>query len=321
MVNEIWMVVNTQFSIYDRPMQEFEGIVQKGINNIYTILHENRAYQCRIKGKVLQQEEKTYNPLAPGDVVLFTANQTGDGMITERIKRRNTFERWNTKKSLPQALASNLDLVVCIASVSSPPFRPRFIDRVCVCAGSIPLLIVVNKADLGITDPVLERLQDYERIGYPTLCISANSDISLRSLEDHLDGKQCVFVGQSGAGKSTLINRLIPQAEQKTGSVSEKYNRGRHTTNFSVLLQSEKTSIIDTPGVREIQIPTLEPIELGSYFPEISKLSHGCSYQPCLHKDEPDCKVKLAVEEGKIHEDRYESYLRILETLETRDEY
>ncbi|MBC8342614.1 MAG: ribosome small subunit-dependent GTPase, partial [Bacteroidetes bacterium] len=124
-------------------MDQKTGIIIKGINNIYTVLADNNEILCRIKGKVLKENEKTYNPLAPGDKVIITSQGASDGLIIDRVLRKNAFIRWNMKKNLPQVLAANIDQVICIVTPDNPPFRPRFIDRVIVCAGNIPTVIIM----------------------------------------------------------------------------------------------------------------------------------------------------------------------------------
>jgi ribosome biogenesis GTPase len=129
-----------------------------------------------------------------------------------------------------------------------------------------------------------------------------------------------VFVGQSGVGKSSLLNALAPGIDLKVGELSQKHNRGNHTTNFSVLLPRETgLRIIDTPGIRELELAEVLPEEAGFHFRDFAPYMQSCGYQPCLHDDEPQCAVAAAVRRGEIHHDRYESYLRILQELrETR---
>lgn len=302
-------------------MQILSGTVIKGINNIYTVLADHNFYLCRIKGKKLKEDSLYYNPLAPGDRVSLEVSDSKSGMITERKPRTNAFVRWNMKRNLPQIIAANLDELFCITSPDNPPFRPRFIDRVIVCAGSMPVTIIMNKCDLPVAETVAQRLSLYEELGYKVLYTSMKYPDLLDEVRKRCFGKRVAMFGQSGVGKSTLINALIPDAEQRTGAISDKYNRGRHVTNYSVEIDSGDYSIIDTPGVREIQVPHMEPYLLGSHFPEIEKLQNECSFQPCLHKGEPNCAVFSSVEKGLILPDRYESYLRILDSLEERTDY
>ena len=129
-----------------------------------------------------------------------------------------------------------------------------------------------------------------------------------------LKGKRVLFIGQSGVGKSTIINRIIPDVQQKTADISRKYNRGKHTTVYSVLFQHGDFHIIDTPGIREIEVWGVEQNEIASYFRDFRPFLGTCRFPSCLHISEPDCAVKEAVEAGAINRDRYESYLRIVQS-------
>lgn len=297
------------------------GRISQGINNIYIVHTSTGAYQCRIKGKTLRSstQDDEYSPLAPGDIVdiqITTRGTYNEGMIISRRDRISSFGRWNSKRGKFQILAANIDEVFCFSSVDNPPFRPRFIDRVCVCAGNVPVTIVINKSDLQPDGLILERIQDYRRVGYRVLFISTMTGQGLNDLEAALAGRTSVFVGQSGVGKTSAINRLFPASGRRVGEISEKYNRGRHTTNYGVLLEDGERTVIDTPGVREIFVPPMTQNELAACFPEIMKYQGACAFQPCSHQVEPHCAVVEAVERGEIHEDRYDSYLRILESLE-----
>jgi ribosome biogenesis GTPase / thiamine phosphate phosphatase len=296
------------------------GEVLYGINTIYTVRIEGELLECRIKGKQLKSAERSYNPIAPGDIVTVARDerQARRGMIHAVEARRTSLVRWNKKGRAPQVLAANADAAVCVTTPSSPPFRPRFIDRLIVAAetGGLVPRIVLNKSDLGCPDDVEERLQHYERMGYEVLRCSALDGTGLTGLAESLRGATTVIVGQSGVGKSSLVNALCPGLDLKVGALSVKHDRGNHTTIVSVLYAGGgELRLIDTPGVRELEIADVLPEEIGYHFREFTALMGGCSYQPCLHDDEPGCAVAAAVERGDVHPDRYESYLRILEEL------
>jgi ribosome biogenesis GTPase / thiamine phosphate phosphatase len=313
----------------------FKGLVVRGSRNLFTVRAGGEEIECRIKGKVLKGVEGYYNPLAPGDVV-----EIDNGLIVGLEKRRNCFARFNQKGQAPQFLASNVDLIVCVASVASPPFRPRFIDRALAQAeiAGIPAAIVCNKYDLA--DPDLadsdstdidmeERLSDFERIGYPVFRLSAKSGMGLEEFRQFIAGKFSVLVGQSGTGKSSLINALIPELEIKTGEINEKYSRGKHTTTQGVLLESVdgggKTNsirVIDTPGIRRFAIAGLQASELIFYMREFAPLAGKCSFGlSCSHQTEVGCKIMEAVCAGVIHEDRYESFIRIQDEIAGKNSY
>ena len=299
-----------------------EGTVLRSINNIYTVrTSEQDLYSCRIKGKHLEQANGEYNPIVVGDVVEFNPTSSSEsqkeGLVTERKARKGAFARWNAKKQLNQTVCANMDVVVCVCSIESPPFRPRFIDRVLACCKNVPIIIVLNKCDILLTEAEAERFRLYGKLGYETLAVSASTGENIDRLIALLQGKTAAFVGQSGVGKSSLVNRLLG-AKQRVGEISEKYNRGRHTTNYALMLDGPGFTLIDTPGFREISVPHDDPHLVAKAFPEFVKASSKCAFSSCLHVNEPGCEVLRLLEKGKIDADRYESYLGILQSLDER---
>lgn len=291
-----------------------KGIITRGINNIYNVESNNKIYVCRIKGKLLNDIVDEYNPLAVGDYVEFEETNNNEGQIVRRLERKNSFRRWNMKGKCNQTVVANMDLIVCISSSDEPPFRPRFIDRVIASSENVNILIVLNKCEIPLSPKEEERFELYKKLGYDTLLVSAKERINISSLIDKIKDKTVAFVGQSGVGKSTLINELLG-TEQKTNIISEKYNRGRHTTNYSLLLRKGNLTIVDTPGVREIMVPHRDPVEIAASFPEFVQNSDKCAFTMCTHTSEPDCEIIRLVESGDIYEDRYESYLRMIDSL------
>ena len=301
-----------------------EAEVLYGINTIYTVAAGDVHLQCRIKGKQLKEARRSYNPIAPGDLVRVTPDLLSphEGMISDVAIRRTRLVRWNKKGRAPQVLAANADIAVCVTSPSAPPFRPRFIDRLIVAAetGGLTPVVVMNKCDLPCPAEVTERLSHYRQMGYEVIFCSARSRAGIPQLQSFLTGKTAVFVGQSGVGKSSLLNALSPGLDLRVGSLSLKHDRGNHTTNYSMLVRLDTgLRIIDTPGVRELELADVLPEEVGFHFRDFTPYMQACGFQPCLHDDEPRCAVMEAVQRGEIHHDRYESYLRILQDLqETR---
>ena len=296
------------------------GTIYQGINNIYDVrISKDDTYECRIKGKQLKDDSDSYNPLAPGDIVEFELSDTGKGMITSRTPRINRFARWNRKRESWQIIAANIDLLLAVISAKTPPFRPRFVDRVLIAAaqGGVPAAVLVNKIDQGVEAWTKERVAVWEGLGIRVFMCSAESGAGMDELKKFLEKQTAVLFGPSGVGKSTLLNRLIPGLDLATGGLSLKYDRGRHITNFGRLLDTPWGGrVVDTPGVREILVRGITPDNLPHWFPEFEKVLDGCSFQPCSHRHEPGCCVIKAVEDGVIHPDRYENYLRIRDELE-----
>jgi ribosome biogenesis GTPase len=297
------------------------GTVIFAANNLIQVLSEDGLIRlCSIKGKRIVALEGTYNGLAVGDIVDIAPTDAGRGTINALNARKNVFGRYNEKGKADQAIAANIDLVVCVSSADLPPFRPRFIDRVAVMAesASIPLLIVLNKSDLGIDDDTRIRLEGYASFGYGTINTSLRSGEGIEELAAFLKGKLSVLVGQSGVGKSSLINTMFPEAKLRTGDVSLKYNRGKHTTTMARMIykDSPPLRVIDTPGMRRLAVRNISPDNLSAFFPEMADLVSNCLYgASCTHMEEKGCAIVAAVESGIIHPDRYESYARIREEL------
>lgn len=296
------------------------GTILYGMNNIYTVYAEKCKIECRIKGKVLPQIEED-PPLAPGDLVEINLDEQDKekGLIINRQERENIFRRWNSYTGRYQAIAANLDLVCIISSPKSPPFRPRFLDRVILNAemAGLPVLIIINKKDQGIDKKIQKRMDFFHAAGYDYLYCSAKEGSGIVELKQKLAGKRSLFFGQSGAGKSSILNCLDPNLDLKVAPISKKYNRGKHTTCFARLTGIEDGRIlIDTPGIRTLEFGELAAEDLIAYFPDIQPFAAHCPFASCSHLREQKCAVKQAVEQGKIHEDRYQSYSRIYQQLE-----
>ena len=209
--------------------------------------------------------------------------------------------------------------VFLIVTINNPITTTSFIDRFLVTAEAyhIKAVLLFNKIDTfdeTMTDDQLYLQYIYTQIGYECLRVSATESKGLDALKEMMKGKVCMFSGHSGVGKSTLVNALEQTLNLKTKEISDLHQQGQHTTTFAEMFDlSFGAKIIDTPGIRGFGIVAMEKQEIKGYFPEFFALEDQCKFNNCLHKDEPNCAVKNALEEDKIAWSRYKSYLQILE--------
>ena len=259
--------------------------------------------RCRSGGEV-----------AIGDRVLFSTERR---RIQEVLPRRTALSRPDpANPRVERVIAANVDVVVNVVSVRSPPLRPGLIDRYLIAIGKSGAepLVCVNKIDLVESAADLEPLEPYREAGVPLLCCSAATGEGIATLGDALAGRLCVFAGHSGVGKSSLLNALLPDLKLATGAVSEANEKGRHTTTSSSLHQlANGAMVIDTPGIREFGLWAVSREDVRGYYREFD--GWECAFADCSHVHEPDCGVKRAVEAGEISGERYRGYLRVWESL------
>ncbi len=300
------------------------GLVYKSTGSWYTVKTENnQLYDCRIKGKFRMKGIKSTNPIAVGDEVDFELDDSSDvvtGLIHNIHERRNYIVRKSVNLSKQShIIASNVDVVFLLVTINNPTTTTSFIDRFLVTAEAyhIKAVLVFNKIDTydeAALDEQLYLQYVYSQIGYPCLRVSATEGKGLEELKQMMKGKVCMFSGHSGVGKSTLVNALEPDLNLKTKEISDLHQQGQHTTTFAEMFDlSFDSRIIDTPGIRGFGIVDMEKHEIKGYFPEFFALEDQCKFNNCLHKDEPHCAVKRALEEDRIAWTRYKSYLQILE--------
>ncbi|MGX7667413.1 ribosome small subunit-dependent GTPase A [Flavobacterium pedocola] len=300
------------------------GIVYKSTGSWYTVKTKDGSFlECRIKGKFRIKGIKSTNPVAVGDVVDYELEETADvttGTITNIHDRKNYIVRKSVNLSKQtHIIASNIDVVFLLVTINNPPTTTSFIDRFLVTAEAygIEAVLVFNKIDTfdeATLDEQLYLQYIYSQIGYKCLRVSAQQHKGLEELKDMMKGKVSMFSGHSGVGKSTLVNALEPGLNLKTKAISEQHQQGQHTTTFAEMFDlSFGAEIIDTPGIRGFGIVDMEKQEIGDYFPEFFALKDQCKFNNCLHKEEPHCAVKAALEKDEIAWSRYKSYLQILE--------
>lgn len=276
--------------------------------------------QCVVRGKLRIKGSKTTNPIAVGDYVEFEFYENGDSVITDILPRRNYLIRRSTNLSKEtHIIASNIDMAFLITTIDFPEVKTAFIDRfLASCeAYRIPVTIVINKTDL-YTNSHLEYLEYfcnlYQSAGYNIIKTSCLAEENIDLIKDLCKNRVSLFSGQSGVGKSSLIQRIDSNLNLKTAEISEYHNQGKHTTTFYQMHPlSFGGFIIDTPGIRGFGLFEMTKDELSHYFREMLPLIDNCKFKPCTHTHEPGCAVKEAVENGKISEERYYSYLSMLE--------
>ncbi len=260
----------------------------------------------------------------PGDKVVLS-NNDGKYYVENLIKRNSLLTRVkkdstrNDDIGLRKSIAANINLAVIVVSAKEPPLHAKFIDRYLLVLqnSNIPTIICLNKCDLKTReeDSILDI---YRKLDIPVIETSTYLNIGIDELKNHLQGKQAIFVGNSGVGKSSLTNAIMDSDNVKTGHTSEKSKRGRHTTTSSkYYVWDDDSSVIDTPGIRSLDVSSFNPDDIQEYFQEFDKWRSGCKYKDCLHYNEPadSCMVKQAALNGIINKNRYESYLRIMKNV------
>lgn len=285
-------------------MSELKGLVLKNYNGYYYVQVDENVYICKVKGKMKQNRFS----LATGDLVLLEPGEKGEGMIKRVLPRKNF---------LPRPTMANLDLFVATFACATPDFSFLLADKLLALAelAHIPALLVLNKEDQAPAGLIDKVRSVYEPIGYEVFTLSAKEGAGVVALRERLKGKICAFGGPSGVGKSSTINAIDSSVDLRTGEVSEKIGRGKHTTRFAQLLPFDEGYIADTPGFGNLLLEGMEPEQALAAFREFARYEDGCRFCPCSHTHEPVCGVKEAVAAGQIAPSRYESYLAMLEEI------
>jgi ribosome biogenesis GTPase / thiamine phosphate phosphatase len=307
------------------------GIVIKSTGSWYQVLPDDGSpiCACRTKGKLRLSDLPLTNPIAVGDRVTYAleqGEQEFQGTISGISPRTNYVLRQSPRRKHElHMIAANIDQALLITTIIEPDLKPGFIDRYLLTteAHRIPVIMVFNKSDLydKYAMQVYEEVRDiYEAIGYRVLLTSNEKNEGIEELRQLLVGKTTLLTGQSGVGKSTLINSVQPGIELETGEISDYSGKGQHTTTFAeMFILDSGARIIDTPGIKALAFNHLDPEMIAHNYREFFALSPQCKFKAsCMHVNEPECAVKLALNEGRVSAQRYDSYIHIL--TETREQ-
>lgn len=278
-----------------------DGIITKALSGFYYVTTENGIVECRARGRFRLDGS---SPLV-GDKVSCSLDSNGKGRIDRVFERKNWFIR---------PAVANIDTLVFIGANTNPVTDPFLVDRISVIASEAgcELVVCINKTDIDSGDRLYEV---FTKAGFPVVRTSAETGEGIDKLRTLLMGKVCAFTGNSGVGKSSILNVLLPDADIKTGEVSEKLGRGRHTTRHVELYDlGENTYIADTPGFASLDVAmtcTILKENLQYDFIDFEPYIGRCRFNDCAHLKEPGCAVREAVENGEISKSRYRSYQRL----------
>ena len=289
------------------------GLIIKAQSGFFTVQTGQGLVVCQLRGK-LKQGRALGDLAAVGDNVRITVLPDGSGVIEEVEKRKRAIVRLDPRPQgeYQQILLANPDQAVFVFACANPNPRLKMLDRYLVIAEkqNVPALVVANKIDL-VDDPK-KIFGVYESIGYRVLYTSTKLHAGLQEFHQILKGKVSALAGPSGVGKSSLLNAIQPGLGLAVNEISEAVNKGKHTTVTRQMFPLESGGYVaDTPGWKSLALWDTEPEEIDGYFPELRELVQHCQFSDCTHTHEPGCAVLAAVQDGRVHRERYASYLRL----------
>ena len=290
-----------------------QGKIIKGIAGFYYVHTGKELYECKAKGIF---RNKKIKPLVGDNVEIEVLDEEEKkGNITEIIERKN---------QLIRPAVANIDQILVIFAAAKPVPNFNLLDRFLVTMEGydVDTIICFNKKDL-VTEEEMQKLREiYKKCGYQVIFTSTKTEDGIDRVQELIENKTTALAGPSGVGKSSMINLLYPHAQMETGKISEKIERGKHTTRHSEIFHvSEDTFIMDTPGFSSLYVDNLAKEELRERFPEFLEYEGTCRFQGCVHIHEPECSVKEALEQGNISRSRYENYKLFYEELKEKKKY
>ncbi|MEI3044267.1 MAG: ribosome small subunit-dependent GTPase A [Romboutsia timonensis] len=284
------------------------GKIIKGIGGFYYVDTENGLYECRARG-IFRKNKIT--PLVGDRVSISVVDEENKKGVVEEIEKRDT--------ELVRPPIANVDKALIVFAIKNPSPNLSLLDRFIVLAEkeNLEIVIVFTKVDLDTDGELLGELKSiYEVSGYKVISVSNKLKLNIDKIKEELKENTVVFAGPSGVGKSSLLNEVDKNFELKTGEVSDKIKRGKHTTRHAELLKLECGGMVaDTPGFSSLTLDDIDESELKEYFIEFDKYDECRFGSRCIHENEPSCAVKEAVENGEISKKRYESYIQLLNEI------
>lgn len=298
------------------------GLVTQSISGFFTVRTDaGDELTCKLRGKLKKERQKSELAVA-GDRVRLERGDAGEATIVEILPRRSWIVRREPGprgKHFDDLVVANVDVLVICGAATDPPLQPGLVDRFLVAAslGHVAPLVAVTKRDMlpvdGADAQALAGLVAlYRGLGVEVIETSTRTGEGIEALRAALDGRVCAFMGKSGAGKSSLINALHPELALAVGAISDASKKGLHTTRVATLHPFGSGWLVDTPGLRELALPELDPSTLTSLYADLAALG-SCQFTDCRHEREPGCVVRPAVERGAIAATRIASFRRLLE--------